>query len=367
MTGYSRQPDTRDGLTRSAITSLDDLDLPPLLALIEEAWQTDYANQIRPHFTAPFLRRLTADSTWVGILATTEDGTPVGFELALERTLYCRRQPLRAYYATLFSVSSRYRRRGVGRWLLEGINDLVFDERQADLIFSAFHQGRAGSLAVQSMVDRLPDWRVCCFHAAPFWSRGLDHDPPSSLTPALSATPVMLPREGTRLLAPAAAERSTSVSLPSVADLTAVLNTSHEVAFGLDASFRTRYLQPEASDSGTLWYEFTSGASACVSYYLAPLILNDRQIEPIGQLHSIHTHECHPRQIEAMLDHLGLLLHAKGCFAMSLYDQGVIPPESLQQLGFRPSADRYTFAVRGPRRAVDPFFTVRPPFFLDFM
>lgn len=361
-----RQLGTRDGFTRFAITSFDDLDLPALLALIDEAWQADYADQVHPHFTDRFIRRLMADSTWVGILVSTEDGTPVGFELALERTLYCRQQPLRAYYATVFTVSSRYRRRGLGRWLLEGINHLVFDERQADLIFSTFHQGHAGSPTVQSTFDRIPDWRVCHFHTAPFWSRRLDRDPFPPLTQAVSAIPVMLPREGTHLLAQAGAERSASVSLPSVADFTAALRTQYEVAFGLDASFRTQYLHPQAADSGTLWYAFTPGASACVSYYLTPLIVNDRQLQPVGQLHSIYTHDCTPNQIESMLHHLGLLLHARGCFAMSLYDQGVIPPECLQRLGFHPSEDRYVFAVRGPRHAIDPFLTVRPPFFLDF-
>jgi GNAT superfamily N-acetyltransferase len=38
----------------------------------------------------------------------------------------CRQVPLRTYYATLFTVSAHHRRRGFGRWLLEGINQLVF-------------------------------------------------------------------------------------------------------------------------------------------------------------------------------------------------------------------------------------------------
>jgi ribosomal protein S18 acetylase RimI-like enzyme len=58
-------------------------------------------------------------STWIGVLVCTDDGAPVGIELALERTLYCRQARLRAYYATVFTVSAHYRRRGIGRWLLD--------------------------------------------------------------------------------------------------------------------------------------------------------------------------------------------------------------------------------------------------------
>src|SRR5688500_2917498 len=62
-----------------------------------------------------FLRRLMVEpSTWVGVLICTDDGDPVGIEVALERILYCRQARLRAYYATVFTVSGRYRRRGIG-------------------------------------------------------------------------------------------------------------------------------------------------------------------------------------------------------------------------------------------------------------
>jgi len=160
--------DTRDGLTRYAITSIEDLDLPAIVALIAEAWQTDYSDRVRPHFNEAFLRRLMAEpSTWVGVLICTDDGDPVGIEVALERILYCRQARLRAYYATVFTVSGRYRRRGIGRWLLEGINHLAFDEQQADLIFSTFHHSHAGSPTVQSTFDRIPNWGVNRFYSTP--------------------------------------------------------------------------------------------------------------------------------------------------------------------------------------------------------
>jgi hypothetical protein len=67
-----------------------------------------------------------------------------------------------------------------------------------------------------------------------------------------------------------------------------------------------------------------------------------------------------------VLLHLGQRFLAQGCFAMSLYDLGVVPHELLYRLGFKPSEDRYAYAVRGPRHALAPFTTVQPPFFIDF-
>ena len=357
---------THDGFLRFVCTAVTDLDFPALLALLQEAWQADYLDQVRPDFNEAFLRRLMAEQEWVGILVCTPAGQPVGFELALPRTLYCRQQPLRAYYATVFTVSSHYRRRGIGQWLLEGINQVVFAERQADLIFSTFHQGHAGSLTVQATFDRLADWGVYRFHSTPIWSRRLDQQPFPPLTVPLRAVPIVLPATSTALLPHPAATASAGIALPSVAAFTEVLRTHYDVAFGLDGSFRTQYLQPDATDAGTFWYDMDQGASCCASFYITPLMVNERRLHPIGQLHSIHTQHCTPLHLERMLHHLGLYFSERGCFAITLYDQGAIPPDLLHRLGFRPSEDRYLFAVRGPRHAIDAFTTVHPPFFMDF-
>jgi hypothetical protein len=323
-------------------------------------------DQVRPDFNEAFLRRLMAETAWVGVLVCAPDGQPVGFELALERTLYCLQQPLRAYYATVFTVSSHYRRRGLGQWLLEGINQEVFAERQADLIFSTFHQGHAGSPTVQATFDRLADWGVQRFHSTPIWSRRLDRQPFPPLTEALRAIPIVLPATSTALLPHSTAAASADITLPTVAAFTEVLRTHYDVAFGLDGSFRTQYLQPDATDAGTFWYEPEQGASGCASFYMTPLIVNGRRLNPVGQIHTIHTQQCTPLHLERMLHHLGVYFSAHGCFAMTLYDQGVIPHDLLRRLGFRPSEDQYLFAVRGPRQAIDAFSTVRPPFFMDF-
>jgi hypothetical protein len=157
---------------------------------------------------------------------------------------------------------------------------------------------------------------------------------------------------------------SAVIALPSVAAFTDVLRTHYDVAFGLDSSFRTQYLQPDVTEAGTFWYDLEHGVAGCASFSTTPLLVNERRLQPIGQLHSLHTQHCTPQHLERILHHLGLYFSARGCFAIALYDQGVFP-EFLHHLGFRPSADRYVFAGRGPRRAIDAFTTVQPPFFMD--
>ena len=362
-----RRLDTRDGLIRYAISSIEDLDLPAVVAMMAEAWQADYSDQVRPDFNEAFLRRMMVDpSTWVGVLVCTDAGTPVGMELALERTLYCRQIPLRAYYATVFTVSSQHRRRGIGRWLLEGINQLAFEERQADLIFSTFHHGHAGSPTVQSTYDQIPDWSVNRFYSTPIWSRRLDREPLPAPSEPISVAAVVRTDDETEWTLRPDDSATAHVVLPSVAEFTQTIRTQYDVAFGLDASFRTQYLRPDASDSGTMWYDFGSGATCCVSYFMTPLIVNDRPLRRAGLIQSLHPGHCTPDHLERVLLHLAHVFLQHDCFAVSLYDIGVIPTELLQRLGFHASEDRYAYAVRGPDPEIAPFATVKPPFFIDF-
>ena len=358
--------DTRDGLTRYAITSIADLDFPALLALMAEAWQADYTDHVRPDFTEAFLRRLMGGTAWVGVLVCTAAGQPVGFELALERTLYCRQASLRVYYASVFTVSAQHRRRGIGRWLLEGINQLVFEEQQADLIFSTFHQGHAGSPTVQSTFNRIPGWGVHRFHTTPIWSRRLDRDPLPSLPEPVSVTRVVWPADRAEWTVQADSTAAAHLTLPTLDAFTHTLRTHYDVAFGLDASFRTQYLRPDLPDAGTLWYDLGQEACCCASFSLTPLVVNARRLRPVGVLQALHTEHCTPAQLERVLLHLAQWFLDHGCFAMSLYDLGLIPHELLQRLGLHPSEDRYVYVVRGPRGVIEPFAAVQPPFFIDF-
>ena len=263
-------------------------------------------------------------------------------------------------------MSAQHRRCGIGQWLLEGINQLAFEEQHADLIFSTFHHGHAGSPTVQSTFDRIPDWGVHRFYTTPIWSRRLDRDPLPPLQEPISVTRVVWPADHTEWTVQADSASSADMTLPTLDAFTHTIRTQYEVAFGLDANFRTHYLLPDASDAGTLWYELGQDAACCTNFSLTPLIVNDRHLSPSGVIQSLHTEHCSPAHLERVLLHLGQVFLEHGCFAMSLYDLGVIPLELLHRLGFKPSEARYDYAVRGPRRAIDQFITVKPPFFIDF-
>ena len=51
---------------------------------------------------------------------------------------------------------------------------------------------------------------------------------------------------------------------------------------------------------------------------------------------------------------------------MTLLDLGVLPRAVLEDLGFAPSETTITFAARGPKRNLEVFENLVPPFFLDF-
>jgi GNAT superfamily N-acetyltransferase len=335
-----------DGSELFELTSIDDLDFGTFLPMVDRAWSLDYADEPRLDFDEAVLRKLAHDPWWVGVLAVSGDGSPVGFELALERTLRVSGRTLRAYYASVFTVSADHRRQGLGRWILEGINRLVFAERGADLILSTFHQGHAGSPTVQSTFDRIPEWGVVRFHTSPIWSRRLDRDPLPALEPPMSF--VQLER------------------LPDGRAIDDLLRGTFAASFALSESLSAQYLNPHNQASGLLLYELGSGRIALSGFNVLPMAINERRLRPIGQLQLLAAPGCSSAQIEMVVHHLGLLLAERGCFAMTLLDMGVVPRGVLDRLGFVATDTQITFAARGPKRTIECFAGLRPPYFLDF-
>ena len=103
--GLTLQPlGSRDGLFRYSVESIEDLDATALASVMSQGWAADYTDHLRPDFDESYLHHALAGSSWVAVLVATEAGDPIGFELALERTLNIRHTGLKAYYATLFTV-----------------------------------------------------------------------------------------------------------------------------------------------------------------------------------------------------------------------------------------------------------------------
>ena len=353
----------REGLVRYKVESIDDLNPADLASMMSNAWKHDYVDSLRPDFTEPYLRHALTESGWVAVLVTNEAGQPVGFEQALERTLYVRHTPLKAYYATLFSVSPAYRRQGIGRWILDGINQLAFEEHHADVIFSMFHRGAAGSPTVQATYDNIPGWGVNRFHNTPIWGRRIDKAP-------LPARPE--PNAVARIVWPCDQDEWRAepimgqITLPRSEAFRQTIRERYDVCFDLEANFRSHYLGPTGTEAGLLWYEFSNGATCCVGYTLMPLAVNDRQLRPAGMVQTVHAENCQVIHLEQMLVHLGNYFRNLGCFAMSVYDLGVIAHRALSAIGLETDEDRYDYTVRGPRNIIDQFSNLAPPYFVDF-
>ena len=79
-----------DGYELFEITDMDDLDFAAFIPMADASWKHDYTDQARLDFDEAVIRKMAAGSFWVAVLACTADGSPVGFELALERRLRVR-------------------------------------------------------------------------------------------------------------------------------------------------------------------------------------------------------------------------------------------------------------------------------------
>jgi hypothetical protein len=90
------------------------------------------------------------------------------------------------------------------------------------------------------------------------------------------------------------------------------------------------------------------GASGCASFYITPLMVNERRLNPIGQLHSLHTQHCTARHLERMLHHLGLYCSARGCFAITFYQLHPQQPKGGRQMALLPYRVDYSPLVDRP-------------------
>ena len=139
---------------------------------------------------------------------------------------------------------------------------------------------------------------------------------------------------------------------------------TYGVAFGVDGSFRTQYLSPRADRAGTFWYE--NGAASCaVSFNMTRVVTATRTLGVVGFIQAVHASGCTPLQLREVLEHICQFFQRHDCYGATIVDHGVLPHEALYAAGFRPTVDRRTFAVRGPRASLEPFAAVAPPYFLD--
>lgn len=348
------------------LSAIDDLDLARLVPMLDRAWQADYRGQSRLVFDESVLRKLTPERWWVGVAACTATGEPVGFELALERSLHVRDRSLRAFYASVFSVAAEHRRRGLGRWVLEGINRLAFDERGADLMISTFHAGHAGSPTVQAAFDAIPGWGVVRFHETPIWSLRLDPAALPSFPSPGRYVRVERTAAGPEARLRAAGESAWRGDLPELVDIDRLLRTRFSASFGFDASLAGQYLDGRSEASGTLLFETGPEGFALACYNILPMARDERRLRPIGQLQLVLAPGCTAAEMRDLVVRTARFLAERGCFAMTLVDLGMVPREVLGDLGFAPSEDRIHFAVRGPESAIELFRDLEPPYFLDF-
>ena len=350
-----------DGYELFEIRRLEDLDLPHLVPMIDRAWAKDYAGQPREDFNEAVLRKQLRGRSWFAIVARSGN-QPVGLEIALERTLRVGGSELRAFYVTAFSVDPEHRRRGLGRWVLEGVNRCAFEDDGADLIFSSFHDGHAGSPTVQSTFDRIDGWSVERFHASDVWNLRLNNLP-GMAADAPRGRRIWFRDSDRRILVGEDLEEN---ELP---DLTAVdrwVRNRFDVSFAIGGSLREQYFDEDGDGSGCLFYRFPDGAEAFSCFNLLPLKRDDKTLLPVGQLQLVWG-DVSDEQIRDVIRDSCDQLASRGCFAVNLVDMGLVPRELLLELGFAPLAgERMAFAVRGPSSATQRFSRVKGPFFLDF-
>ena len=71
---------------RWIVEDVDTLSALDVSAMVDRAWQLDYAGDARPDFNEAFLKRFAEADGWFAVVALDDTHRPLGFELAVPRT-----------------------------------------------------------------------------------------------------------------------------------------------------------------------------------------------------------------------------------------------------------------------------------------
>ncbi len=364
--------DTRNGLTCSTFDAPQDIDQTALLNFLNTSWQADYVDQPYFVFDHVYLSRLMrCRHHWIGGLITDRRDMPIGFEICIERTLYCRGQRFQAYYNRLFTIHADYRRQGLGSWLVRQMNHVLFKERGTALIVSAFHPGHAGFPTAQHIHQPIPDappctdWRLQCIHQAPLWARRLDLGPLPPISAGLTPTRLFHQPHNSTWVPEPVVEVPTSRPWPIAEALNTSLATQVQIGLGFDANFQAQYLHRHDDGAGTFWYAFDTSAQCVLSYDIITLMYKGDPLGQLGRIQSVFAPHCTPDQLYHALHHICHHFQHRGCFLVSLLDHGVWPHTVLKRLSFETSGEDRWFTVRGLPSTLEAFHDIRPPHVLD--
>lgn len=362
MSSYATHALVKAGYRCRTVTDWGALDTVALHRMVTRAWHHDYLDDVRPDLDEAFLANLTRAGVWLAAVCEDRARRPVGFEIAVPRKLRFGQHTLNCWYVTAFSVDCELRRQGIGRWLLETINDAVFAQRGADLIFSTFEGGKAGSSTVQATYDA-QGLAVHKFHESP--ALILRADAAASLhnlDESVVARRVFV--DSARQLRFADAEGG-EAALPTLAQLDEMTRFHHAVSFALVQSFLDVVREPPVAEAGGYWFAFDDGNWCFMTCSITKLAYNDAAIGSSLLLQTVLHKGCTNNQLKACLAKLALLAFSAGCRALVAYDYSQIPLSTFRALGFAASGQFY-LSVRGAEEVIRKLKPVVPPYFVDF-
>ena len=351
----------KSGYRCRTVTDWGDIDTVALHHMITEAWRHDYRDDVRPDLDAAFLRNLTRGGSWLAAVCEDSGGRPVGFEIAVPRRLRFGRSELSCWYVTAFSVDCASRRRGIGRWVLETINDAVFRQRGADLIFSTFQGGKAGSSTVQATYDA-HGLTVRKFHESPVLVLRADAASLPGLDQSVAIRRVFI--DSGRQLRRTDSDEDENV-LPTLTQINEMISAQHAVSFALAESFLSFLSEPPADESGGYWVAFDDGSWCFMTCTVTKLAYNDAAIGSSLLLQTVLHEGCTNDQLEQCLSGLAHLAFRAGHRALVAYDHSQMPPRVFRALGFDASGQFY-LSVRGAEDIIHNLEPVSPPYFVDF-
>jgi hypothetical protein len=345
----------------------DAVPLEGLANVVLEAWRKDYANRAIFRFDDEYLKWLMPRGHFFGIWVTSDDGTPAGCELAIDRTLVVGGKTLRASYVTLLTVAPELRGKSIAQNILRHLTRLCVEERGSDVLVSVFDENAAGQPTVNKFLQTSSEYRWPMMTSPPFviWAAAPDLREVDKYERFKGVTRVAL-APGIRSLLEYRPGRGGQGTIGSGQGAGSPSSPSFAVGFAPDRSLPLMYASFTGESASELSVSLPEGSCSCAYHYLDVMRpgLPDKRM---CQIQLINRGNLDDASLLRAVRTLNDRFFGSGSICAFFANSCELPSSVLLRAGYLPTDRKVRFAIRGPADLIASLGQPRGKWYVDIL
>ncbi len=346
-------------MNKLTLKSYDQLPIDRITELLEQAWASDYKNELRPKYDESYLRWISSGKH-VSVLAELA-GEVVGFALGLVRTVYLNHKLYDSYYTTLITVSPTHRRMGIASQVSKRLTEICQSGGYRPQM-NVYHHGHAGLPTLKNITKKIQNQNRVFkeLGTIPIWGKLLIDD--INVDMVICGGKAVVVED---ILEFELFDNSAPVQIRiEINKLSNLVGNTYEYTTGFQQSFRELYMRKGCRQAATNYYEFNHTRFCIIPYNVCEAIYGGSELKLL-QIQAVFSKECSESELSTALSHTLETAIELGCDMATFYDQNVVPENILKDLGFSPSGDTFMLSVRGEKNMLDHLEYTSGPMFVD--